>query len=85
MLDRTPPRMLLDIGSVLAGLGLAVVAFIIVILVCLLILRLLAVVLPSYEHELPSADAAEEPVVDEEADPAPSPEPVRDTEEPPGG
>ena len=42
--------MLLDIGSVLGGIGLAVVAFIVVILVCVVILRLLAVILPSYEE-----------------------------------
>ena len=42
-------RMLLDIGSVLGGLGLAVVAFLVVILVCVVILRLLAAILPSYE------------------------------------
>ncbi|HVC42625.1 MAG TPA: hypothetical protein VND54_11665 [Candidatus Saccharimonadales bacterium] len=41
--------MLLDIGSVLAGIGLAVVAFLVVILVCVVILRLLAAILPSYE------------------------------------
>jgi hypothetical protein len=41
--------MLLDIGSVLGGIGLAVVTFVVVILVCVVILRLLAVILPSYE------------------------------------
>jgi hypothetical protein len=49
--------MLLDIGSVLGGLGLAVVAFLVVILVCVVILRLLAVILPSYEDR--DAAAAE--------------------------
>ena len=41
--------MLLDVGSVLGGIGLAVVAFVVVILVCVVILRLLAAILPSYE------------------------------------
>ena len=41
--------MLLDIGSVLGGIGLAVVAFVVVVLVCVVILRLLAAILPSYE------------------------------------
>jgi hypothetical protein len=41
--------MLLDIWSVLGGVGLAAVAFIVVILVCVVILRLLAAILPSYE------------------------------------
>jgi hypothetical protein len=40
---------LLDIGSVFAGIGLAVVGFVIVIVVCVVILRLLAAILPSYE------------------------------------
>jgi hypothetical protein len=42
--------MLLDIGSVLGGIGLAAVAFLVVILVCVVILRLLAAILPSYEE-----------------------------------
>lgn len=77
--------MLLDIGSVLGGLGLAVVAFVVVILVCVVILRLLAAILPSYEArdaarlaatETPipggdDADAAnEEPVSVADPDPA---------------
>lgn len=41
--------MLLDIGSVLGGIGLAVIGFLVVILVCVVILRLLAAILPSYE------------------------------------
>lgn len=41
--------MLLDIGSVLGGVGLAVIGFVVVILVCVVILRLLAAILPSYE------------------------------------
>jgi hypothetical protein len=40
---------LLDIGTVLAGIGLAIVAFIVVIVVCAVILALLAAILPSYE------------------------------------
>jgi hypothetical protein len=57
--------MLLDIGSVLGGLGLAVVAFVVVILVCVVILRLLAVILPSYEDR--DAGAASGDSVAEEA------------------
>lgn len=41
--------MLLDIGTVLAGIGLAIVGFIVVIVVCAVILALLAAILPSYE------------------------------------
>ena len=41
--------MALDIFSVVGGIGLAVVGFAVVILVCVVILRLLAAVLPSYE------------------------------------
>jgi hypothetical protein len=57
---------LLDIWSVLGGIGLAAVAFIVVILVCVVILRLLAAILPSYEDRDTRAagtggDAAEEP------------------------
>jgi hypothetical protein len=52
---------LLDIGSVLGGIGLAVVGFIVVILVCLVILRLLAAILPSYEDRAkPAAQSGEE-------------------------
>ena len=53
---------LLDIGSVLAGLGLAVVAFLVVILVCVVILRLLAAILPSYEERDAARLAATEPI-----------------------
>ena len=66
-----PPRMLLDIGSILGGLGLAVVAFLVVILVCVVILRLLAVILPSYEERDAAALAAPEgPATAPEAEPA---------------
>ena len=44
--------MLLDIGSVLGGIGLAVVGFLVVIVVCVVILRLLAALLPSYEDRV---------------------------------
>jgi hypothetical protein len=54
------PRVLLDIGSVLGGLGLAVVAFLVVILVCVVILRLLAAILPSYEERDAARLAANE-------------------------
>jgi hypothetical protein len=50
--------MVLDIGSVLGGIGLAAVAFVVVMLVCVVILRLLAVILPSYEdRDAPVAPA----------------------------
>jgi hypothetical protein len=48
---------LLDIGSILGGFALAVVAFVVVILVCVIILRLLAVILPPYQG--PYAEAAD--------------------------
>ncbi|MGA7987155.1 MAG: hypothetical protein WCB51_02020 [Candidatus Dormiibacterota bacterium] len=51
--------MLLDIGSVLAGIGLAALGFVVVILVCVVILRLLAAILPSYEDRTPRGDAEE--------------------------
>ena len=41
--------MVLDIGTVFAGIGLAIVGFIVVIVVCAVILALLAAILPSYE------------------------------------
>jgi hypothetical protein len=42
-------RVLLDIGSVFGGIALAVVAFVVVILVCVVILRLLSAILPPYQ------------------------------------
>ena len=48
--------MLLDIGSVVGGIGLAVIGFVVVILVCVVILRLLAAILPSYEDRSLGAD-----------------------------
>jgi hypothetical protein len=66
---------LVDIGSVLGGLGLAVVAFVVVILVCVIILRLLAVILPPYQGPYGQAGTPENPAVDEVTDPdAPAPE-----------
>ena len=61
--------MLLDIGSVAGGIALAVVAFVVVILVCVVILRLLAAILPSYEARDQAAppddpDATEVPAGD---------------------
>jgi hypothetical protein len=51
---------LLDIGSVLGGVGLAVIGFVVVILVCVVILRLLAAILPSYEdRSAPGEDPAQ--------------------------
>lgn len=73
--------MLLDVGSVLGGIGLAVVAFVVVILVCVVILRLLAVILPSYEDRDAPA-VAPEPGSSEEGAPS-GPARVSDgTEEP---
>jgi hypothetical protein len=54
---------LLDIGSVLGGIGLAVIGFVVVILVCVVILRLLAAILPSYEDR--SVPASDEPAHEE--------------------
>jgi hypothetical protein len=52
---------LLDIGGVLAGIGIAVVGFVIVVLVCVVILRLLAAILPSYEDRSgPASEASPE-------------------------
>ena len=39
--------MLLDVGGVLAALGVGLAVFVVVIAVCLVVLRLLTVVLPS--------------------------------------
>jgi hypothetical protein len=61
--------MLLDIGSVFGGIGLAVVAFVVVILVCVVILRLLAAILPSYEDREAQV-APDDPVAEEVAAPA---------------
>ncbi len=60
--------MLLDIGSVLGGIGLAVVAFVVVILVCVVILRLLAAILPSYEDREAQV-APDDPIAEEIAAP----------------
>jgi hypothetical protein len=51
---------LLDIGSVLGGIALAVVGFLVVVVVCVVILRLLAALLPSYEDRAPRASSAQE-------------------------
>jgi hypothetical protein len=70
---------LLDIFSILGGVGLAVVGFVVVILVCVVILRLLAAILPSYEDR--SAPAGAEPARDRpDHEETPTPETV---EEPP--
>jgi hypothetical protein len=62
--------MLLDVWSVLGGIGLAAVAFIVVILVCVVILRLLAAILPSYEDRDALAAGPGEGVPEEAAAPA---------------
>jgi hypothetical protein len=61
---------LLDIVSVLGGIGLAVVGFLVVILVCVVILRLIAALLPSYEDR---ATSAGEPAPGEPGAAAPTP------------
>ena len=95
MAAQTPALILLDIGSVLGGIALAVVAFVVVILVCVVILRLLAAILPSYaerdaarlaatEAAMSGADAdaaTEEPVSVVDAEPM-TEVPVADTAEP---
>jgi K+-transporting ATPase A subunit len=65
---------LLDIGSVLGGVGLAVIGFVVVILVCVVILRLLAAFLPSYDDR--AVPAAEEPEEEGPALPIPDHDPV---------
>jgi hypothetical protein len=74
--------MLLDIWSVLGGIGLAAVAFVVVILVCVVVLRLLAAILPSYaERDAARLAASEEPA--SVADPEPASEALgADTAEP---
>jgi hypothetical protein len=68
MAAQTPALILLDIGSVLGGIALAVVAFVVVILVCVVILRLLAAILPSYEERDAARLAATlAPIADAEA------------------
>jgi hypothetical protein len=72
---------LLDIGSVLGGFALAVVAFVVVVLVCVIILRLLAVILPPYQGPYGAAakpDAPEAGELTERADPAPDAEPTNE-------
>ncbi|MFZ0179466.1 MAG: hypothetical protein WAL84_06280 [Candidatus Dormiibacterota bacterium] len=71
----------LDIGSVLGGIGLAVVAFVVVILVCVVILRLLAAILPSYEDR-DAAVAPDEPVAEDAAAPVGEARAPDDDEEP---
>jgi hypothetical protein len=77
---------LLDIGSVLGGFALAVVAFVVVILVCVIILRLLAVILPPYQgpyQEAAKPDEAGAAEVTGSSDPAPDAAP-RDAVAPAG-
>jgi hypothetical protein len=64
--------MLLDIGTVLGGIGLAVVAFVVVILVCVVILRLLAAILPSYEDRDDPEVSLEPDSPDEDAPSSPA-------------
>jgi hypothetical protein len=70
----------LDIGSVFGGIALAVVAFVVVVLVCVVILRLLSAILPPYRG--PDGEAAPEKSDGSEGtddvDRAPSPDSVDD-------
>jgi hypothetical protein len=75
---------LLDIGSILGGVGLAVIGFVVVILVCVVILRLLAAILPSYEDR--SAPAGADPADDRlDQDETPTPEEVEELRSPAAG
>lgn len=58
--------MLLDVPGVLAGIGLAILGFVVVIAVCLVVLRLLTVVLPPGPR---IAEPAEAESQDSEGDP----------------
>jgi hypothetical protein len=64
---------LLDIGSVLGGFALAVVAFVVVILVCVIVLRLLAVILPPYQGPYQEAAKPDEAAAGEMTDSADPP------------
>jgi hypothetical protein len=75
---------LLDIGSILGGVGLAVIGFVVVILVCVVILRLLAAILPSYEDR--SAPAGADPAQDRpDHEETPTPEDDEDPRGPTAG
>ena len=56
--------MLLDVGGVLLGVGLAVVGFAVVVLVSVLVLRLLGVVLGEGGSDAEASDDAAEPPED---------------------
>jgi hypothetical protein len=49
---------LLDIGTVFAGIGVAVVGFVVVVAVCVVILRLLNAILPSYDDRSAATQGA---------------------------
>jgi hypothetical protein len=75
---------LLDIGSILGGVGLAIIGFLVVILVCVVILRLLAAILPSYENRSAGADA--DPADDRpDHEETPAPEEVEEPRAPTAG
>lgn len=73
-------RTLLDIGSVFGGIALAVVAFVVVILVCVVILRLLTAILPPYRgpYGEAAAETSEDPERTDGVDPASPPESADD-------
>ncbi|HWW10840.1 MAG TPA: hypothetical protein VNY76_11395 [Candidatus Acidoferrales bacterium] len=55
--------MLADVGAVLSAIGLAALGFVVVVVVCVVVLRLLTVVLPRQPAE--SADPEAEPTEQE--------------------
>ena len=54
--------MLADVGAVLSAIGLAVLGFVVVVVVCVVVLRLLSVVLPrqAAENAETEAEASEQ-------------------------
>lgn len=63
--------MLLDVGGVLAALGVGLAVFVVVVAVCLVVLRLLTVVLPAPRT---GEEPAEEHQASGDDDPAEEPE-----------
>ena len=72
--------MLLDIWSVIGGIALAIVAFVVVILVCVVILRLLSAILPPSQgrYGVAAPEQSEASEETDDIDPAPSPESADD-------
>jgi len=59
--------MLASIGDILLGIGVAVVGFLVVAVVCVVVLRVLSIVLPEGKDAADAADpsAGEQPAPDE--------------------